>query len=122
MDKLCRKYNLSYKQLLTGPITQQHKDLIKELNSSTLTEEKVLHGYNIISSQRIQQIKRTVVSKEPKVDYIIVQYSTNNKRLAEFSSTAQASRETGVNAGNISLACRGKVQRAGGYIWKKEEI
>ena len=35
-----------------------------------------------------------------------------------YNSTNEARRQTGINNGSISLACRGKCKRAGGYTWK----
>ena len=64
-------------------------------------------------------------------------YGTHNKRVAEalskqvqmfdkstgelldtFPSTNEAGRVTGINHGNISSCCRGKLKSAGGYIWR----
>ena len=64
-------------------------------------------------------------------------YGTHNKRVAEslskqvqmldkstgellatFPSTHDAGRVTGINQGNISQCCRGKLKSTGGYIWK----
>lgn len=41
----------------------------------------------------------------------------NNKIIAEYGSQKEASRETGIQQGNISRACRNSVM-AGGYQWK----
>ena len=38
--------------------------------------------------------------------------------LATFPSITEAERVTGINHGNISKCCLGKLKSAGGYIWK----
>lgn len=42
----------------------------------------------------------------------------NNKVVAEFNSTRDAQRFTGITSGNISNVCLGKTKTAGGYIWR----
>jgi len=36
----------------------------------------------------------------------------------EYESLSQASRQTNINAQNISSVCLGRNKSAGGYIWK----
>lgn len=36
----------------------------------------------------------------------------------QFPSMTEAERQTGIDQGNISLACSGRYRTAGGYIWK----
>ena len=66
-----------------------------------------------------------------------INYGTHNKRVSEalskqvqmfdkftcellatFPSLMEAGRVTGINQGDISSCCRGKLKSAGGYIWK----
>lgn len=65
----------------------------------------------------------------PDLSKGVVQFSLNNEILHFYPSTAQASRETGIDYRNISARCRGKKIRdkngryytpktAGGFIWK----
>lgn len=51
----------------------------------------------------------------------VEQYSTDDEWLAEYASTSEAERITGVWHNNISKACKRKVKTAGGYIWKYKE-
>lgn len=48
----------------------------------------------------------------------VLQYSIAGEFIREWVSTSTAARETGVNVGNISLCCRGKYKKAGGYRWE----
>lgn len=48
----------------------------------------------------------------------ILQFSKDGIFLAEYSSTIEAEKETGVWHNNISKTCKGKARTAGGFIWK----
>ena len=48
----------------------------------------------------------------------INQYTEDMKFIATFYSMQEACRQTGVACQNISATCRGKLHKAGGYIWK----
>lgn len=48
----------------------------------------------------------------------VAQYSMDGQYIKTFSAQREASRETGILQGNISAACHGIQQSAGGYIWK----
>ena len=41
----------------------------------------------------------------------------NGKKIAEFSSLAEASKKTGINKSNIAKCCLGKRKTANGYEW-----
>ena len=50
----------------------------------------------------------------------IVQFEKNTyKKVAEFSTIAEAAEATGIDKGNISKVLSGKGKTAGGYIWVK---
>ena len=53
--------------------------------------------------------------KQPKQ---VIQYTKKGVLIATYYSTSEASRKTGVNQGNISSACNGKLSSAGGFKWK----
>lgn len=48
--------------------------------------------------------------------------STNGNCIKEFLSISEASRETGINIGNISRCCNGGCRTAGGYVFKRKVI
>ena len=43
---------------------------------------------------------------------------TTGNLIATYKSLTEASKVTGAAVGNISLACRGKIKTAGGFIWQ----
>lgn len=51
----------------------------------------------------------------------VVQLSLDNNVITEYSSLTEAEKQTGINHGQISRVCRGKIKTAGGYIWKYVE-
>lgn len=63
----------------------------------------------------------------------VFQFDLNNKYIAEYESTIEAQRQTGISSGNIYSCCinriiktragnKSKITTAGGYIWKFKEI
>lgn len=52
----------------------------------------------------------------------ILQFTKNNEFIKSFNSLTEASRETGINHGNISKCCLGKQKSSGGYIWQYESL
>ena len=49
----------------------------------------------------------------------IVQLSVDGNFIAEYKSTCEASRITGISRGGISHCLNGRTQTCGGFIWKK---
>ncbi len=47
----------------------------------------------------------------------VVQYTTGGVFLAEYPSTMEAERVTGISQANICSVCQGKRKTAGGYLW-----
>lgn len=69
------------------------------------------HKYNMdYSGNTIKMIDATKKT--------VLQFTKNGKFLREFESTREASRQTGVNQGNISQCCNRKYKSAGGYVWR----
>lgn len=48
----------------------------------------------------------------------IYKMGISGKILKKYKSAAEAGRDTGISAGNISNCCVGRVKTAGGYTWK----
>ena len=59
--------------------------------------------------------KKSARSKQKKI--IMIDPNTKNT-IREFDSITDASKELGINASNISMVCKGKRKKAGGYIWR----
>lgn len=51
----------------------------------------------------------------------VFQYDLDNNFIASYVSQTQAARVTGVSQGLISACLNGKLNKAGGFIWKKED-
>lgn len=51
----------------------------------------------------------------------VFQYTKEGVFVAEYESSNEASRQTGVNQGNISNCCFGIRKSAGGFIWRFKE-
>jgi hypothetical protein len=56
-----------------------------------------------------------------KMSDIVNQYSKDGTFIAQYPSLMEASRQTGVNFGNISHCCKGHYKTSGGFIWKYKE-
>lgn len=53
----------------------------------------------------------------------VCQFTKDGEFIAEYPSTCEAERQTGINQGQISGCCNGKYgyKTAGGYVWKYKE-
>ena len=52
----------------------------------------------------------------------VYQYDLQGNFIAEYAGQAEAARMTGIHQGDISKACNGKLNIAGGYLWRKTYI
>lgn len=50
----------------------------------------------------------------------ILQYDTSKNFIKKWSCIKEASKELKIKDSNISLVCKGKRNKAGGYVWKYE--
>jgi len=59
-----------------------------------------------------------------KVNKAVLQFTRKDKFIAEFHSSMEAQRQTGIYSSNIGHTCRNERKTAGGFIWrfKKEKI
>ena len=69
---------------------------------------------NSLTRQHLSNAMKNV----PRTGKWVIQLSKNDEILHFYPSTAQASRETGVNQGSISECCNGIQKVAGGFKWK----
>ncbi len=59
--------------------------------------------------------------KDNPCSKIVIQYNREMNRIAEYGSTCEAERKTGICSTNIAKCCRGGAKTAGGYIWRYKE-
>jgi hypothetical protein len=52
----------------------------------------------------------------------VKQYNLIGNFIKEYNSINEASKQTSINQGNISMCILGKRKTAGGYIWKYKEV
>lgn len=51
----------------------------------------------------------------------VIQYDKEMNKIAEYGSTSEAERKTGIYQTNIARCCRKGIKTAGGYIWRYKE-
>ena len=77
-----------------------------------------------LSEQHKQKLRRpkTEIEKqhmrEAKPKKPVVQYTKDMVFVAEYESTREAERRTGVDHRRIINCCRGKIKTTGGFVWK----
>ena len=87
-----------------------HKDECKE-NNCVDNLEWCTQKYNISYGTGLQRMAE-------KISKPVVQLDKNGNFVAEYKSTQEASRVTGINHGNICCCCNHKSYKsAGGFIW-----
>lgn len=97
-----------------GPIPQGLE--VNHLNENTLDNN--LTNLNLLSHKDNMNWgthNERVIAPQRKP---VLQLSKDNQVIQQFSSTAQASRETGICQGDISRCCNGKHKTAGGFKWE----
>lgn len=82
--------------------------------------EWVTSSENALHAHRVLGVKCWIsglFGKDNPKSKIILQIK-NNKIVAEFYGSYEASRKTGINAGHISSCCRGERKSAGSFRWQ----
>ena len=108
---------------------------INEIKSDNRAEnlEWVSHEYNLNYGTRNKRAGKKLKGRKQSEEHIKkrIKKMTNNPKLSkpviginkisgliiEFPSTQEASRQTGINHGNICACLKGKRNSAGGHIW-----
>ena len=90
-----------------------HKDENK-LNNNVSNLEFCTNYYNRHYGTCIERMAKA--HKKP-----ILQYNKNENLLNEYPSIIDASKNTGINAGDICSVCKGKKKYAGGYVWRYKD-
>lgn len=99
----------------------------EDFEVAKVTEYKNLYGdqcinkclgnkYGPLGIVRSEETRKKV--SEAKGVFGILQYSKDGTFIAEYPSTKEAERQTGVYHGNICNCCKGKYKTAGGFVWQ----
>ena len=70
-------------------------------------------GWSYTKAESIEPIKTKRLG-----DCTVLQFTKEGEFIAEYSSSKEARRQTGVNNTTIGLVCKGKNKTAGGFVWK----
>jgi len=108
-------YNVLYKSI-TGKVKGWHSFKMLKPN------EKYLANLDIIKQgkPKISELCKKISAANCKRLFSkrIIQYDKSMNVVAEYESLSEASRQTNINAQNISAVCLGKNKSAGGYKWE----
>jgi predicted GIY-YIG superfamily endonuclease len=108
-------YNVLYKSI-TGKVKGWHSFKMHSPNEKYLSNLKVIEQCKPKISDLCKQVSanncKRLFSKP------IIQYDKEGNIVCEYESLSEASRQTSINAQNISAVCLGKNKSAGGYKWK----
>lgn len=83
----------------------------KELQRKQMLGNKIMLGKHL-SKDCIEKLRKTNVKA-------VMQFSKKGELIAEYFSTQEAKRETGIS--HIDTCCRGERKTAGGYIWRYKD-
>jgi hypothetical protein len=99
----------SFLEKTNDKLVVNHKDGNKE-NNNIENLEWITQGENVkhaIDNELLIHFKLSVN-----------QYTDEDEFIKTYESVEEASRQTNINGGSISLVCKGKRKTAGGFIWK----
>ncbi len=83
-----------------------------KLNNNVNNLEWVTHSENTKHAYRIG------LQNSKHIETPIIQYSSDNKKIREFRSQAEAARHTGINFRTINNSLRGICKSRNGFVWK----
>ena len=101
-----RNLSNSKKGILRGPISDEHRQNLKQ--SVTGLKKSQEHRHNLSTAKSVSRF----------------QYSLDGTFVKKWNSAKEAGSELGIDPGDISRCCKGTKKTAGGYLWsnKLEEI
>ena len=89
--------------------------------------DSVENGYNTSeygsgdfkrSEESKNRLSESMTGKHNKPKKPVLQFSKDEKLIAEYPSLIEAERQTGCNKGHICSCCKGKLKSTGGYLWR----
>ena len=97
-----------------------HKDenpLNNNVNNLEWCTQKYNCNYGTAQERRAKKISKILTNRKD-LSKTVLQYDKNGILINEYPSMKEAERKTGINNGYICSVCKGKLNTAGGYIWK----
>lgn len=94
---------------------QKMSEAMKGKHHSEETKQKISETHQGEKNPMYGKPKPEGSGKPPKQ---VIQFTKNGEFIAEYASTHEAARQTGVHNGHISKVCKGKLKTAGGYKWR----
>lgn len=104
--------------------TEETKELLKCIKTGTkmsaetrkkMSQSKIGHyGWNK-GNKRPKELVETIAKMQYKP---VNQYALNGEYISSYKSIQQASQELHINATSISLVCKKKRHKAGGFYWE----
>ena len=96
-----------YEHLRLHRIGKHHsKETKNKLSEANIGENHPLFG------------KHHSEDTKKKMSKPILQYTKDGELIGEWTGASEASRVLGINQGNITSCCKGKLNSCGGFIWK----
>jgi predicted GIY-YIG superfamily endonuclease len=112
-------YNALYKSI-TGKVKGWHSFKMLTPNDKYLSNLDVINQGKPKISELCKQVSasncKRLFSKP------IVQYDKLMNIVSEYESLSEASRQTNINAQNISAVCLNRNKSAGGYVWRYKKL
>ena len=121
--KLIKIHRCLY-ETFVGPIPKgydvHHIDHNPQNNSLDNLQLLPMHTHRKIHyEEHLKPIcKQAALASAKKLSKTVIQYTLEGEFVAEFESTCDASRQTGINQSHISDVCLCKRKKAGGYVWR----
>lgn len=113
-EEYCRKMSDARKGKKMWPngrtFSEEHKRHISESRKGWIVPEEIIEH------------RKEVMTNNVKTSKKVCQYSLDGQFVGEYPSIAEASRQTGYSHSHICEACKGKLESAGGYIWRYKEV
>lgn len=87
-----------------------------EIKKSSYSKDRRKSHFASLTQKERQKYTKLAIQANKKP---VMQYGLQGKRIARFDSIAAAAKAAGISESTLSNAASGRLQTAGGYIWRK---
>ena len=92
-------------------LSEEHKQKLSEANKGKELSEE--------TKRKMSEAKQGKLGSECQNSKKVAQYDKQTLELIKiWDSLSDVTRELGINQGNISKCCKGKLKSTGGFVWK----